>query len=199
LVIMYFSLIAVGSFIYVIHQNILGRNLNFSGVWSHSKTKALTIIGVSFPAVALALLVSTILKYALPNSPFQWLIEFVAGSFISSLFMFSTCAIMINDVKAVSAAWTGFLIALNNFFRVLIITGTAYFIRISLTSMVIAILRIFDYPSTQKIMGIPVVLTAVWIFYLIVIIPSSVFVTLGYLKFTEEVSYPALSNKQNAA
>jgi len=199
LVIMYFSLIAVGSFIYVIHQNILGRNLDFSGVWSHSKTKALTIIGVSFPAVALALLVSTILKYVLPNLSFQWLVEFMASSFISSFLVFSVCAVMINDVKAASAIWTGFLIAVNNFFRVLMIAGIAYLIRISITSLIIMILRLFGYTSTQKLLGIPVALTAVWILYIVIIIPSSVFLTLAYLKFTKEVSYSALSNQKNAA
>ncbi len=199
LVIMYFSTISAGGFIYVIHQNVLGQNFNFSDIWFHSKTKIFSIIGASFPALLLALFVSIILKYAFPNSSFQWLIEFIAGSFISSLFIFSTCAIMIDDVKAVSASWTGFLIALKNFFRVLIIAGTIYLMRIFLTGLAIAILRVFDYPPSQIIMGVPVTLIAVWIFYLILIIPSSVFLTLGYLKFTKEVSYSALSNKQTSA
>ena len=199
LAIFYFSFIANGGFIYTIYQNILGQNPTFSDIWLHSKTKTFNIIVSSFPSILLTFLVYMVTKYALPNSQFLWFINLSSTSFIGSLYFFGVCAIMINDVKVVSAIRTGFLIALNNFFRVLIIAGIAYLIRILLTGSVIAILLVFGYPSNQKIMNIPIVTTSVWIFYLILIVPTSALLTLGYLKFTKGVSYPTLSNEQNAA
>jgi hypothetical protein len=196
---LYFSFIAGGGLIYVIYQKTLGRDLSFSDVWLRSKSKIFSVIGSSIPGIILAIIVYMVLTYVLQNSQFFWVIGFIAGSFICSFFTFSACAIMINDVKASAAIWTGFLIAVNNFFRVLIITGTVYFIRLLLTGIVLVILLLFGYPTNQSIMGIPIAKTAVWIFYLMLGFPYSVFLTLGYLRFTEEISYPALSIKQNAA
>ena len=199
LAIMCFSLIGAGGFIYVIYQKTLGQNFTFSDAWFHSKTKFFSILVSLFPATFLAFLISMVLKYALPNPSFHWYITFIAGWFSGSIIIFSMCAIIINNVKTVSALQTGFIIAIRNFFHVLIIACTARVINSFFASLLIGILRVFNYSATQKIMNIPIQSTAAWILFRILMVPTTVFLILAYLKFTEQVSYPALSNQQNAA
>jgi hypothetical protein len=194
-----FSLVGVGGFIYVVYQKILGQNFTFSDIWFHSKTNFFTIIGSLFPVIFLAFLTSIIFEEVLLNSSLRWYITFIGSWFIGAVVIFSICAIMINNVNAMPALWTGFLIALRNFFHVLIIACTALLMRALFASLTIGILRIFEYSSTQKIMGVSIQPTLLWVLFRILMIPISVFLTLAYLKFTEKISYPALSNQQNVA
>jgi hypothetical protein len=196
-VILCFSLACVGGFIYVVYQKTLEQKFSFSDVWFHSKINFWAIFGSSFPVIFLAFLTSIVLEEVIPNSSLHWYITFIGSWFMGSAVIFSICAIMINNVKAMPALWTGFLIALRIFFHVLIIACTALLIRALFAGLIIGILRIFEYSSIQKIMGVPIQSTLLGIVFRILMIPISAFLTLAYLKFTEKISYPALSNQQN--
>jgi hypothetical protein len=148
-----------------------------------------------------------IFAFKAPTSPFLWMLVLMIAAFTGSLITFGLCAIMIDGVNAFAAAWTSFLITLNNFFRVLIIQGGVFFIRLLVIGLLFAVLAsglfkfdltiplTFDYLTYQKIMAIPVFAAAGWIIDLLLFPLTWVILTLCYLKFTKEIHYPAISNK----
>jgi hypothetical protein len=117
---------------------------------------------------------------------------------------------MIDGVKANAAAWTSFLITINNFFRVLVIEGVVFFINLLITILVVAVLAgffkvvlpsplVLDYPSYLKVLNVPSVALVNKVFGSFLLPIETVILTLGYLKFTKEISYPALIRRHSTA
>lgn len=203
------SVIASGGLIYSIYQRNLNKSLSFSEVWLQGRGKLFRNIGFFLlisPALLVAVPIYWIFAYNVPSSPFRWLLDIIFAAFFSPLITFGLCAIMIDDVKAAAAAWTSFLITINNFFRVFIIYVGVYIIRLLVIGLLIAILASglfgfelpvplsFDYSAYQKIVALPLIAAAGWLIDLIIFPLSWTILTLCYLIFTKEIQYPALSN-----
>jgi hypothetical protein len=188
--------------------------VSFSEAWSQSKSKLLRNFGlfvISIPILLIGGFFINLMTSRIPSSPFLWLIVLAESVFIASFLTFGYCAVMIDNVKVLAAAWTSFLITINNFSRVFVITGTIYLIRVLITALVVTILasRLFgvalptpltlDYPTYQKLGAIPIVSWINWIFNLFFFPLEIIMLTLAYLKFTKEVFYPALAQRQTTA
>jgi hypothetical protein len=210
LVIILISVTAYGGLIYLIYQTTLNRNPGFSEAWLHGGQKLFRNIGFALlitPVLIVALIIYWNFAVKAPTSPFLWLLVLLITAFLGSLITFGLCAIMIDGVNAFAAAWTSFLITGNNYFRVLVIQGSVFFIRFLLIVLLFAVLAsglfkfdltiplTFDYLTYQKIMAIPVFATAGWIIDLLLIPLTSAILTLCYLQFTKEIHYPAISNR----
>lgn len=215
LVIFLVSFIAEGGLIYAIHQAFLNKALTFSEAWSQSKSKIFRIIGLSFilgiPVILIPLFLLKTISALIPTSPILWFLALINETLISSFFTFGLCAIMIDDVKAWAAAWTSLLVTTNNFFRVFVITGGIFLIRLLLIGAIVAIIKsgllsvelptplVLDYPTYLKLTTTPFVSAATWIFDLFLFPLETIILTFGYLKFTKEIAYPALSHEQTTA
>lgn len=210
LVIVLISVIAFGGLIYLIHQTTLNRNPGFGEVWLQGGQKLFRNIGfflLTIPAILVVAFIYLIIAFKAPTSPFLWLLDLMVAAFTGSLITFGLCTIMIDDVHALAAAWTSFLITLNNSFRLMIIYGGVFFIRLLVIGLLFAALAsglfkydltiplTFDYPTYLKIMAIPVFKTAGSIIDLLLFPMISAILTLCYLKFTKEIHYPAISNR----
>jgi hypothetical protein len=208
------SMIAIGGLYYVIHQACLSQSASLSETWQQGKSKLFRNIGLLILSVPIVLIwgfTMRIITTKAPTSPLLWFINFVGIIFISSFYTFSLCAVMINNAKVWTAAWTSFLISINNFFRVSVITGIMYFIRLLFTGLIVSILAsglfrvelptalTFDYPTYLKILAIPIVSWTNWMFNLILFPIEAIMLTIIYLKFTKEVSYPALTQSETTA
>jgi hypothetical protein len=208
------SMTATGSLYYAIYQVSLKRNVSFSEAWVQGKSKMLYNIGlilVSIPILLIGAFFIRLITAKLPTSPLLWLIVFGESLFIVTFSTFGFCAIAIDNVKVLASAWTSLLITINNFFRVSVITASMFLIRLLITGLIVLILASgsfgielprplsLDYPTYQKIVAIPIVAWATWIFDLFFFPLEAIMLTFAYLKFTKEVSYPALVQKQNTA
>jgi hypothetical protein len=175
------TMTATGSLYYVIYQASLKRNVSFFEAWLQGKSKMLRNIGlilVSIPIFLIGGFLIRLMTTKLPTSPLLWLLVFGGNLFIAAFFTFGFCAIAIDHVKVWAAARTSLLITTKNFFRVSVITASMYLIRLLITGLIVAILASgsfgvelpkplsFDYPTYQKIVAIPVVSWAIWIFNL---------------------------------
>ena len=208
------TMTATGGFYHVIHQASLSNNVPFSEAWSRGKSKMLRNIGLILLSIPLFLIGGYFIRLVTiraPTSPFLWLIFFAVGLFISSFFTFGFCAVMIHNVKVLAAAWTSLLITIKNLSRVLVISGSIYLVRLLITALVVTFLAsglfrvelptplTFDYPTYEKIIAIPIVSWANWVFNLFLLPLETIMMTFAYLKFTKDVSYPALSQRQSTA
>ncbi len=209
-----FSVISSGGLTYLIYQTTLNKRPSFTEVWHQSQARFPRLLGASLfiiLPVSTELLILYFFTLRAFASPILWLIILLLNAvFLSSLLTFSNCAIMIHDVGAVAAAWTSLLITLNNFFRVFVITGMAFFTQLlgmGLAAILFSVLFKFelpmplalDYFTYQKIMAMPVVIVTGLIMNLFLIPFTLIILTLSYLKFTKEISYPELSKQQSAA
>lgn len=210
LVIALISVIANGGLIYLIHQTTLSRNPSFGEVWLQGGQKLFRNIGfflLTIPALLVVYLIYSTIAFKAPTSLFLWLISLMIEAFVISWFTFGLCAIMIDDLHALGAAWTSFLITLNNFFRLLIIYGGVFFIHFLVIGLLFAVFAsglfqfdltiplTFDYSTYLKMMAIPAFKTTRSIIDLLLFPMISAILTLCYLKFTQEIHYPAISNR----
>jgi hypothetical protein len=111
LVIVLISVIAFGGLIYLICQTTLNRNPGFGEVWLQGGQKLFRNIGfflLTIPALLVHAFIYLIIAFNAPTSPFLWLFGLMIEAFTSSWFTFGLCAIMIDDVHALGAAWTSF-------------------------------------------------------------------------------------------
>lgn len=210
LVSVFISIIAYGGLIYLIYQLTLNRNPGFSEVWLQGGQRLFRNIGFILlltPALFVVLVIYYMIAFKAPASPFLWLFVLMIIASLASMITFGFCAIMIDDVNAFAAVWTSFLIILNNFFRVLVIQGGVFFIRLLVIGLLFAVLASglfkfdltiplkFDYLTYLKIMAMPVFAAAGWIIDLLLFPLSTAILTLCYLKFTKEIHYPAISTR----
>jgi hypothetical protein len=208
------SLSANGSLIYIIQQASLNNNLTFSQAWFQGKSKVFRLIGVIFlsiPIILIAIFFLRLISTSAPRSPILWLYAFIQNIFISSFLIFGYCAIMIDDTKAWAAAWTSFLITINNIFRVSVIVGVLFLIRLLLIGLFVAILAsgllkvglptqlALDYLTYQKLIAIPIISWANWVVSIFLSPLQTIILTFGYIKFTKDISYPVLVKKPNTA
>lgn len=201
-------LVGTGSLIYVIHQATLNESPTFGDAWNQGMGNVFRMLSLVFllaPATIIFLLIDRIAGINAPSIEFSWFLEtsvaYIGFVFLGSVFIYGGCAIVIYKVNTLRAAWTGLLIILNNFFRILIIIGTWLIIRTILTECVALLVAIgtykigilaLDYPTYLKIMNMPFVAVTRWIIDLILSPLGAVVNTLAFLQFTKKVSYPSL-------
>jgi hypothetical protein len=204
--------IATCALIQVIYQASMDIQLTFSETRLQPKSKLRSLIGLLILNLPAGLVELLILAYInrLPSSPLQWLILLILISCIS-IYSFSMCAVLIDGVKAWQAVWLGFLITLNNFFRLIGITGLLLLIRGLFTLAVAVILAsglfhiglpvplALDYPTYLKLAAVPFISVATKLLDVFLYPLQTIILTLAYLKFTAEMSYPILAPRQTAA
>jgi hypothetical protein len=211
------SIIALSCSIYVVFQGAQDKNPTFSEAWIQGKSKYWRIVGlliISFSMPLLAGVCSMMVSAIIPNKttavPFLWVLGLIANVFYSPLITFGICAIVIDGLKVWAAAWTGFQIAVNNFFRVLLVIIVLALIKILTDGLLavfitLGIIKIgtglpslvnFDFAAYQSMLSIPVFRITNIIVYFVSITGMNAFLTLGYLKFTKEIDYPALVRRE---
>jgi hypothetical protein len=211
LVILVFSLIAEGGLSFLINQSVLNNKLTFTDVWLKSRSKLINLVGLAIlitPAILLAILINFLIAKQIPTSPISWLAALMTGNFCGTLFIFGVCAVVIDEINAASAAWTSLLITLNNFFWTFLFTGILFIVRMFGVGLAAVILfsglfhlgpsmpLAFDTITYQNLMTMPVIYWTEWIINLLLYPLASIGLTLAYLKFTKDISYPALSKRQ---
>jgi hypothetical protein len=209
--ILFVTFVASGSLIYVIHQALLNKTSAFSEAWHKGRSKILRVfvlmLVLSIPIVLLFLFFSRIIVTTIPRSPLTWLFALTNQVVIGSFFTFGLCAIMIDNIEPLEAAWTGFLITRNNFFPLFIITGIIFFTRIFLQYLLLVIFAsgpfnielpvplAQDYPTYLKLTSIPIMVIVDGIFNMFFVPLTSIVLTLGYLEFTEKIAYPLIKRQ----
>jgi hypothetical protein len=203
------SFIANLGLVYIIYQITLFNKPIFSEAWSIGKSKFFRTLGFVIPVgviLVIFIVVTRAISGSASSSPFRWLIDLFISCF-SAYITFGYCAIVVHNVKAFPSAWVSFQVTLNNFLRILVITGSVYIIHLLILGIMVAILvpgpfRVIlptplnlDYPTYQKISALPLFIWENWILNLFLFPMETIMLTLGYLKFTTEISYPALSSK----
>lgn len=201
---------------YVTYQASLNKDVTFPEGWIQGKSKIFQFAGLmitSSPLLFIGAFFIKIITVKSPSSPILWLFALLESTLFVSFFTFGFSAIMIDNIKVLAAAWTSFRIIIygHNFYRVLAITGFTFLIRLLITGLVTVILATglfgiilptplaLDYPTYQKIITTPIVAGVNWIFNLILFPFETTMLILVYLKFTNDVSYPALAQRQNTA
>ena len=96
--------------------------------------------------------------------------------FLISILTMSMCTVVIHDLTARPALWTGFLIVVRNFPQIIV-----------LNSIYIVLHLLFVGAVENAHFGF------------LVLVPFTVTMTLAYQLFIEKVSDPTLSNVQNTA
>jgi hypothetical protein len=207
LVASFYSLIASGAMVRLVYLIEHGESASFEAAWGYSGARIFRIVGGGLllsPAIFIILAIYLIFVRNVPASPFLWLFAWLMQTAFGSLSAFLLCAILIDDLKATSAAWTSLLITRKNFFVVLPVFGGILLLRGLLTGLVALLtsfspLRItlpapvaYDYLTYLLLGSAPLIIVAGWLFDLLLVPLTSVIVTLCYLKFTREQAYPAL-------
>jgi hypothetical protein len=207
------SLIGEGGLFYCIYQGFLNKQPTFSEAWHQGKSRVLRMIGLFFILIPIFLaFVALSLAVALraPESLIPWLMELFLASVVGSFLAFSVCAIIIDGIKVGAAAWTGFLITKDNFLRVLVITGGIYLIHLIIIDLGVVFLGLafglkiptpltLTYRTYQEILAIPIINIINLILNAFLIVFSSVLLTICYLRFTQEKTYPAIANERQAS
>ncbi len=208
LIALIFSLIATGALVRLVYEIGQNESLSFDDLWHRSRARYFRIMGAGLlfiPIEFVLFAIYLILARNAPGSSLLWLVGVILEAANGSLWIFLLCTIMIDDVKAILAAWTSVLITLNNFFRLLLILGAIFLIRVLFTGLVALILTsslfhvklraplAFDYISYLWINSLPIIIVARWVFDLFLVPFSTVMLTLCYTQFAREVTYPALA------
>ncbi len=201
------TFISEGALVFCVHQATLARITTFADAWRQSKAKALRLIGqfiIVTPATLIASFILQAIAAKVPDSPLVWLVALVIQSFTWGLSTFGVCAIMISNLKAGAAAWTGFLITVNNFLRILVITGAMLLLRLAFTAaLALVLVRIFrmelplpanfGYLAYQDLLDTPVFAITNSALNIILVTVTIVCLSVGYLQFIKEIEYPALA------
>ena len=103
-VILCITTIANGSLYFVIHRASLNETVLFSRAWAQGKAKMLRLLGLLILSIPLLLIGGVFMRLVIarmPTSPYLLLILWVMALVIISLFTFSSCAVMIDNVHQV--------------------------------------------------------------------------------------------------
>ncbi len=194
------SNIASGSLIYIIHQATLNQSPIFSKAWAVGKSRFFRILGVTIlcsPFVFIIYLFSNIFSSSTYASPILWLIYFFGNSFFRIFLVFGYCAVVINNVNGWRAAWTSFLIVIRKYFRIFVLTMGIELTRLLVIAIVIAILSLgsyniglptsftINYSTYMRVIAIPIVSWANWIFSLFIFTIETIILTLVYMGLTK--------------
>jgi hypothetical protein len=207
--------ITYGSIIYVIYQASLNQNLSFSEAWAKGKSKLFRIVGFLFLWFVISLLAGVfpmLIKSSITSNvvavPLLVINTLIANVFYSPFIVIGIAAIVIGGLNAWSAARTGFLVIVNNLFRILIVIASIFLIRFLvywLLSKFIApgianteavIQSFLNNANEYNLLEIPAFGIASLIISLIVFPWMCVYFTLVYLKFTEKTAYQSLIQKK---
>jgi hypothetical protein len=177
---LYVSFVARCSLIYSANQILSEQKPSYSEAWGFSKTKLRSIVGLYFlsvPIVIFSVFIVTIVALSEISASLTWVVDlFVTSFFLGSLFTLSICTIVIHNLEAGLALWTGLLILFNNFFHVIVLNSIFLILQIALNLLI-----------GNALPGI------------FLLIPFSVTMTVAYRAFIAKGSYPALSNIQPTA
>jgi len=211
LIIIAVSMIAIAGLIYSVHQIIVSKEVSFSEGWAKGRSSFLRIFLLIILLIPF-ILVGTIIGYLfLTNSQESlliWLSIYVLGIMYASLYIFGTCAIVIDDLSSIKAIWTGLLITLKNFLRLLLISGIFISLEIlALGSIFVILLLIplqlnlpdpfpFNFSSYQAVLRVPVMDWAGRLVNTVFLPWSIIAYTIAYIKFTNAHSYPTLKAKR---
>jgi hypothetical protein len=173
-----FSFIAKTGLIFSTKQIASFQHITFSATWNFctAKMKSLGLYFVSFPLLFVSVFTLQIFAWSKVTGLSGWFVGMQLIYFLISLLTMSMCTVVIHDLTARHALWTGFLIVVRNFPQL-----------ITLNSIYI-VLHILVVGAIENAY-----------FGFLVLVPFTVTITLAYQLFVEKVSYPALSNVQNTA
>jgi len=177
---LYVLFVAQCSLIYSANLLLSEQQPTYSETWEFSKTKLRTIVWLYFLSIPLFIFSEFIVKIVALSEispPLTWFVDlFVMAFFLSSLFTLSICTIVIHNLEAGLALWTGLSILVNNFFHMVVLNSIFLIIQIGLNMLIGNVLP-----------GI------------FLLIPFTVTMTVAYRAFIAKGSYPALSNIQPTA
>lgn len=176
---LYFLLLAKCSLVYSTNQVLSEQKPTYSEVWGFCKTKVRRIAGLYFLSIPLVMFAVFVVEIVLMSEISALLTGFVGllvTFFLTSFFTLSICTIVIHNLEAGLALWTGLSIAVNNFFHVVILNSIFLILQIALNLSI-----------------------GNGLFGIFFIIPLTVTMTLAYRGFIAKGSYPALSNIQPTA
>ncbi len=177
---LYVSFVAKCSLIYSANQILSEQKPTYAEAWGFSKTKLRRIAWLYFLSIPLLMLSGLIVMMVALSEisiVLTWVVDLVITSFfLGSLFTFSICTIVIYNLEAGLALWTGLAIVGNNFFHVVVLNSIFLILQIGLNLLV-----------GNTLPGI------------FLIAPLTVTMTVAYRAFIAKGSYPALSNIQPTA
>jgi len=176
---LYFSFVAKCSLIYSTNQIVSEQKPTYFEAWEFSKTKwrrILWLYFLSIPLVMFAVFLVGIVLLSEISTPLTWVMDMLVTLLLGSVFTLSICTIVIHNLEAGLALWTGLSIIVNNFFHVVILNSVFLILQLAVNIAV-----------GNGLLGI------------FVVVPLTVTMTLAYLVFITKGSYPALSNIQPTA
>jgi hypothetical protein len=176
---LYFSFVAKCSLIYSTNQILSKHRPTSSEVWDFCKTKLGRIAGLYFlsiPLVMFSVFIVGIVLWSEISTVLTWSVDILVTFFLSTVLTLSICTIVIHNLEAGLALWTGLSIVVNNFIHVVALNG------------IFLLLQLLLYWSIGNA-----------IFETVLLIPLTVIMTVAYRVFVAKGSYPALSNIQPAA
>jgi len=180
LISLYVSFVAKCSLIYSANQILSEQNPTYSEAWGFSKTKLKRIAWLYFlsiPLVIFSVFIVAIVALSEINASLTWAVDlFVTSFFLGSLFTLSICTIVIHNLEAGLALWTGLSIIFNNFLQVIVLNSIFLILQFVLNLLI-----------GNALPGI------------FLIAPLTVTMSVAYRVFIAKGSYPALSNIQPAA
>jgi len=173
-----FSFIAKAGLIFSTKQVVSGQSATFSTTWDFctAKMKSVGLYFVSFPLLFVSVFTLRIFAWSKVTGLGAWFVGMQVTYFFISLLTMSMCTVVIHNLTARPALWTGFLIVVSNFPQL-----------IALNSIYI-VLHLLVVGAIENAY-----------FGFLVLVPSTVTMTLAYQLFIARVSYPTLSNAQNTA
>jgi hypothetical protein len=157
---------------------VSGQNPSFSATWNFctGKIKRVGLYFVSFPLLFFSVFTLQIFSWSKITGLGAWFVGIELTYFLISLFTMSICTVVIHNLAVRPALWTGLLIVVSNFPQV-----------IALNSIYILLHLLVVGAAGNATFGF------------LVLVPFTVTMALAYQMFIDRVSYPALSNTQNAA
>jgi hypothetical protein len=179
LIALYFSFLAEASLIYSTNQLFSKQNPTFSEVWDFCKARGKRIVGfyfVSFPLVMFILFIPELVKMSEISTSLTRIVGTLAFFILTSLLTLGICTIVINNLGAGMALWTGLLMVFNNLLHVIVLNS--FF-------LVLEMFLVWLMKTT--------------LFEMFLYVPLTVTMTLAYRIFIAKASYPALSNIQPTA
>jgi hypothetical protein len=173
-----FSFMAKAGLIYSTKKIISGQNITFSATWDFCKAKMKNVglYFVSFPLLFVSVFTLQIFAWSKITGWGAWFVGMQLIYFLISLLTMSMCTVVIHDLTARPALWTGFLIVVSNFPQIMVLNS------------IYIVLHLLVVGAVENAH-----------FGFLVLVPFTVIMTLAYQLFIEKVSYPALSNVQNTA
>ncbi len=211
----FYAIIASGALVFLAHQAALDRRPPFIEAWTYSGRRVWRQIG-AWLLIGMICAVVIIAAQVLGRIMITSLPEFLVVVLLFIIFMptidFCLRAIIIDDLKIARAAWTGFLIALNNLFRTLVIYAAIYFIQ-ALLAILVAALELFvqhyffhlpvslafNYQAYHQLISTLPVYLASLALGLFLRPFTTIIITLCYRQFTRDVAYPALAKPEPTA